>query len=243
MKDEFLDLVQHTYDLGFIDTVKITGLDTETKINSIAEDRSVVLDAHFANALPDLKGTFGMPNLAKLKILLNLPEYKENAKISVTHKTKNDEVIPSGIHFENATGDFQNEYRFMTQELITEKLKTPVFKGANWNVEFEPSIESLKRLKMQAQANSEEPNCQISTEGGNLKFMFGDKSNHSGEFVFHAGVTGSLRSSKTYRVKQIISILDLVGDKLMRISDSGVLQIIVHSGIAEYHYYLLAYSS
>ena len=241
MRDELLDLVQHTYDLGCIDIVKIIGSDEETQIKSMAEDRSIVLDAHFVNPLPELSGTFGMPNLSKLKVLLNLQEYVENAKISIIHQSRNGEDVPVSINFENANSDFKNNYRFMARELVNEKLKTPVFKGTTWNVEFVPELANINRLKMQAQANSEEPIFQISTESDNLVFTFGDASNHSGEFVFHSGISGRLTNTRLYRVKQLISILNLVGDKVIRISDNGVLQITVNSGIAIYNYYMLAY--
>ena len=83
MKDHLLDLVSHTHDLGCIDLVKITGTEIETNVAGIAEDRSVVVDAKFAGPVPEFVGVFGMPNLNKLKILLNLPEYKENSKQNI----------------------------------------------------------------------------------------------------------------------------------------------------------------
>ena len=36
---------------------------------------------------------------------------------------RNGETIPTHIHFENAAGDFQNDYRFMNKAIIEEKLK------------------------------------------------------------------------------------------------------------------------
>jgi len=242
MRDQLLDLIQHTYHLGCIDLVKITGTASETAISAVAEDRSVVVDAKYSQPMNEFQGTFGMPNLAKLKILLNLPEYYENEKIEVNHQSRNGESVPVGIHFENATGDFRNDYRFMAQEVITEKLKTPKFKGANWDVEFEPTMAGIQRLKMQARANSEESNFQVTTDSGNLKFLFGDRSTHAGEFVFQSDVSGNLKGRWLYKVTQVINILDLVGDKTMRISDSGVAQITVNSGIAEYNYILPAYT-
>ena len=242
MRDQLLDLVQHTYDLGCIDIVKITGASDKTSITAISEDRSVVVDAAFAKPITEFNGMFGMPNLAKLKILLNIPEYKKDAQISVLRQDRNGESVPVGIHFENSVGDFKNDYRFMAQEIITEKLKTPKFKGANWNIEFEPTMAGIQRLKMQAQANSEEPNFQVTTDSGNLKFLFGDRSTHAGEFVFHSGVSGNIRGQWMYKVKQVIGILDLVGDKIVRLSDSGVMQITVNSGVAEYNYILPAYT-
>jgi hypothetical protein len=240
MRDYLLDLVQHTHDLGCIDTIKITGDANETLINGVAEDRSVIIDGKFLVPVADFVGTFGMPNLAKLKILLNLQEYRENANIVVVRQHRNGEQMPVGLHLENTAGDFKNDYRFMTAEIVAEKLKTPKFRGVNWHVEFEPMVAGIQRLKMQASANSEELNFKAKTDGTDLKFFFGDHSTHAGEFVFHAGVTGSLKHAWSWPVKQFISIMDLTGDKVVKISDDGAAQITVNSGIAEYNYILPA---
>ena len=239
MRDHLLDLVSHTYDLGCIDLVKIVGDDASTAINGLAEDRSVVIEGQFAGPVAEFMGTFGMPNLSKLKVLLNLQEYRENAKLSIN---KNAAGEPDGINFENASGDFKNNYRFMSASIINEKLKTVKFKGVNWHIEFEPSAAAIMRLKMQAQANAEETVFQAKTDGNDLKFMFGDHSTHSGNFVFESGVKGQLKRAWSWPISTVISILSLTGDKVMRISDDGAAMITVNSGIATYNYILPAQS-
>jgi hypothetical protein len=239
MRDHLLDLVEHTLKLGCIDLIKIVGDDASTTVSGIAEDRSVVVEGTFAGPHADFVGTFGMPNLNKLNVLLNLQEYRENARLVVNRNAAGD---PDGINFENAAGDFKNHYRFMAAAIVNEKLKTVKFKGVNWHIEFEPAVSAIQRLKMQAQANSEEANFQARTDGGNLKFFFGDHSTHAGNFVFEAGVTGQLKRAWSWPVKTVISILDLVGDKRMRISDDGAAMITVDSGLAVYNYILPAQS-
>jgi len=242
MRDHLLDLVEHTFDLGCIDTIKITGTDKATTIDSIAEDKSVVLQGEFSGAIADFMGLFGMPNLAKLKILLNLQEYREDAEITVRRQDRNGDIIPVGLHFKNAVGDFTNDYRFMTSEIITEKLKTAKFRGVKWNIEFAPTVAGIQRLRMQAQANAEESNFRVTVVNKDLKFMFGDHSTHAGEFVFQPGVEGSLQQTWSWPVQKVISILALSGDKVMRISDEGAMEITVDSGIATYRYLLPAQS-
>lgn len=237
MKDHLLDLVQHTYDLGCIDLIKVTGSTADTIVNGVAEDKSVILEAQFANPVADFIGTFGMPNLGKLKTLINLQEYREDAKLAITKRATGE---PDGITFENKAGDFRNNYRFMASEIVNDKLKTLKFKGVNWHITFEPTVAAIQRLKMQAQANSEEPNFQVKTENKNLKFFFGDHSTHSGNFVFQPDVTGTLKHSWSWPVAQVTSILGLVGDKTMKISDDGCMQITVDSGLAVYNYILPA---
>jgi len=241
MKDFLQDLVAHTHSLGFLPLIKITSSDTETIIDSIAEDRSIILTAKTHAPVDDINGTFGMPNLNKLDIHLKCPEYKENATIKITKEVRNGVSIPTGLHFENSEGNFQNDYRFMNQDIINEKLKTVKFNGAKWDIEFEPSLLSIQKLKFQSSAHSEEITFQISTKDNNLIFSFGDASTHAGSFVFEADVKGKLKHVWAWPVTQVQSILNLSGDKIMRISDVGVLNIVVDSGIAVYDYKLPAY--
>jgi len=236
MKDYLQDIVKHTQALGFIDLVKVTGSATETKIDAVSEDRTAIIQAQFHNPVPDFVGTFGMPNLGKLNTILNIPEYAEDAKLTV-NKT---DAGPSGVHFENAAGDFKNDYRFMSSEIINDKLKAVKFRGVNWGVEIEPTVAAIQRLKFMASANNEETTFIAKTEGGNLKFYFGDHSTHAGDFVFAADVAGTLTKGWNWPVAAVIGILSLSGDKMIRFSDDGAAQITVDSGLGVYNYILPA---
>mgnify|MGYP003339891924 FL=1 len=240
MKDYLQDLIQHTHGLGVVELVKVVGSDKDTQITAIAEDKSVIVMGTFKNPLVDFMGTFGMPNLSKLKTILSFDEYDENSVINVTRGTSVDPDAPTNIHFQTQNNDFVNDYRLMSKSIVEEKIKTPVFKGANWNVEFEPSIAGIMRLKKQASANSEEQHFTMTTLNGDLKINFGDPSTHSGNFVFHAGVQGTLSKAWNWPVKVFQSIMDLPGDKTIRVSDQGATEITVDSGLAVYRYLLPA---
>ena len=242
MKNILQDIVTHTHSLGIIPLVKITSDNKTTDIEAMAEDRSVILNAKTKTPVGNFSGVFGMPNLNKLAIHLNCPEYQDKAKITVATAERNGETVPTGLHFENESGDFQNDYRFMNTEVVNEKLKTVKFRGAEWNIEFEPSQAAIQRLKFQANANSEETVFQVSTNDGDLIFNFGDASTHAGSFVFQAGVNGKLKQTWSWPVTQVMSILSLVGDKTVKIADAGAMQITVDSGMAEYNYILPAQS-
>ena len=239
MKDILQDVVAKTHALGFLNLVKVTGADTTT-IESMAEDRSVILTADTNEAVAD--GTFGMPNLDKLALHLKNPEYQKDAKIDVVKAERNGETIPTHIHFENAVGDFQNDYRFMNQQIIEEKLKSVKFKGANWDVTFNPSMASIARMKLMSAAHSEEPVFNVKATEGNLVFSFGDASTHAGEFVFQHGVEGTLAHTWSWPVAQVQAILGLDGDATMSISDQGAMMISVDSGMVKYDYILPAQS-
>ena len=242
MKDILQDIVSHTQNLGFLTTVKITGTDKGTTINSMADDRSVIMEAETAAPYPDMIGVFGMPQLNKLKYLLDGAEYKDDAKITVTTADRNGETLPVGLHFENKDGDFKNDYRFMLTEVINEKMKTVKFRGVKWDVELEPSVASVQRFNFQAGAHNEHPTFLAKTDNGNLKFIFGDASTHAGEFIFAMGINGKLDRGWTWPVMPILSILKIadVNNTKMSLSNEGAIQITLDSGLATYKYIIPA---
>lgn len=240
MKDYLLDVITHTNSLDGVDLIKITGTDKLTQVNAIADNKNVIISGSFKAPIAEFIGTFGMPNLNKLKTILSFDEYDDKSKIDVVKSNRNGEDVPSTIHFETASGDFINDYRLMSKELVEDKVKSVAFKGATFQVEFEPTVAGIQRLKKQASANSEENTFVTKVENGDLKVFFGDPSTHSGNFVFHTGVTGTLSKTWHWPVNQVMNILGLPGDKTYKISDQGASEITVDSGLATYRYLLPA---
>ncbi len=242
MQDLLKDIVGHTHNLGFLNIVKITGDEKKTAIDSMADDRSVIMQAETAGPYPDMIGIFGMPQLNKLKYHLDCPEYKENASIKVVKAERNGDEIPVGLHFENKTGDFKNDYRFMNTEIINEKLKTIKFKGVKWDVEVSPTLQSVQRFNFQASANTEHTTFIAKTENSNLKFVFGDQSTHGGEFIFATDVKGNLNKAWTWPVASVLAILKIAdsNNSTISFSNEGAMQITLDSGLAVYKYIIPA---
>jgi hypothetical protein len=242
MLDLLKDVVTHTHNLGFLNIVKVTGDEVTTKLDSMADDRSVIMYGEVNGPVAEMIGVFGMPQLNKLKIHLDCPEYRENAKIEIMTADRNGDTIPVGLHFENAAGDFKNDYRFMNTEVINEKLKTVKFRGVNWHVEVSPTVAAIQRFNYQASANAEHATFLTKTENGNLKFVFGDQSTHGGEFVFASGVAGTLNKAWTWPVAQVLSILKIAdaNNAKLSISNDAAMQIELDSGIATYKYIIPA---
>lgn len=235
MKDYLLDIVEHSVDIGCVDTVKIKGDAKSTVIYGIGAEQVLIMHGKFKTANTELIGTSGMPNLNKLKILLNLSIYREDPRIYVTNKENTNE--PEYIHFENADGDFHNSYRLMAQNVADNLIPDSVFNEPKWDVDFVPSESAIQRLKMQAQANSDQPLFQVKSEKGVLKFLFGNPSTHGGDFVFESNAGGDIKRLRSYPITQVLNILSLAGDKRMRISDNGGAVLIdVDSGLADYQY-------
>lgn len=236
MRDQLLEIVQHTHALG-IDLVKVEGTDSETVVTAIANEREAMVDGKFKGIVAEFIGTFGMPQISQLNTILNIPEYKEDAKTTIK---KDSNGQPEGVHFENKTGDFENNYRFMSANIVNDKLKKFKFRGVKWGVEVEPTNLSIQRLKFQASANSEQTTFTAKTENGSLKFYFGDHSSHAGDFVFATNVAGSFSKPWAWPIQAIINILSLPGDKKLSFSDEGAAQVVVDSGAAVWTYIIPA---
>ena len=242
MKSILQDIVAHTNKLGFLNIVKVTGTEDKTLIDSMADDRSVIMYAETSTPHPDMIGTYGMPQLEKLRYLLDGKEYQEDAKIEVVTGDRNGETIPVGLHFENKDGDFKNDYRFMNQDIINEKLKTVKFRGVIWDVEVSPTMAAVQRFQFQAGANTEHTTFLAKTDGTNLKFTFGDMSSHGGEFIFATDVTGNLNKGWTWPVGSVLAILKIAdaNNATLSFSNEGAMQITLDSGIATYKYIIPA---
>ena len=249
MKDFLQDIIGHTVPLGVIDLLKVVGGPTETVVSAVATDRSVIVSGKFVNPHPEFSGVWGMPNLSKLKTILGFTdEYDERASITVTRMNRDGIDVPVAIRFANGSGDFVNDYRLMSQAIVEEQVKTVVFKGATWNVNFEPTIAGITRLKKQAQVHSEESlfatSVKTNSDGGlySLSMSWGDPATHNGSFVFDNGLTSGMTKTLYWPVKQFIAIMDLLGDKTVSISDQGVMRIAVSTGLVVYEYLMPAQS-
>ena len=233
-----MDIVAHTHKLGFLNTVRVVGTEESTSFQSIADDRSVVMLGQTHEPQKNMIGVFGMPQLEKLKYLLDCKEYQEDAKIELISAERNGKNIPIGVHFENEDGDFINDYRFMNETAIAEKLKTTEFIAPKWDIEISPSINSIQRFQYQVGANTEHTTFLAKTDGDKLKFTFGDASSHGGEFVFCSDVTGKLSNAWAWPVAPILGILKLANSNStkMSFSNKGLMQITLDSGVSSYHY-------
>jgi hypothetical protein len=243
MKSFLQDVVAHTHTLGFLPLVKLTTDSSHVEVDAQSEDRSVLM---YGETLLPINGltdayVFGLPNLNKLDLHLKCPEYKKDAVIKLKTEDREGVDTPTGLHFSNATGDYENDYRFMNRKIIDERIKRPKNKTeVKYELEFVPSSASITKLKFQAAAHTEETFFQASTVNRDLIFTFGDASTHAGSFVFQPAVNGTLQRTWAWSIPQLSSILNLDGDITIKISDMGLLQVVVESGLAIYTYTLPA---
>lgn len=236
IKNILQDIISNLASLDTIDAIKVNGTADATGIIASATDRSVIVFGKLKTPVPEFVGTFGMPNLSKLHTILKFNEYDTDSKITVKMEERDGTSIPTVVHFENASGDFVNDYRLMSKAVVDERIKSVSFKGTSWDIQINPSIQNVQRMKMQTQANSEEKTFKATVVDGNLRFYFGDQATHSGNFTFQSGVTGHIDNKWHWPIKQFTTILSLGGEKTLKFSNQGVAEITVDSGLADYQF-------
>jgi hypothetical protein len=237
MKNFLQDVVAHTYSLGVIPIVRVTATPDKTYADAVSDDKKMLMNCTTHSPITTLDGVFGLHNLNKLDLHLKCPEYQDGAKIEFVKGMRYDGIVPIGLHFENQAGDFQTDYRFMSQKMVDVTMKSGAFKGTTWDIEFQPSLATIQRLKYQSALNTDESEFQLLTKDNNLVVIFGDESTtHAGSFVIEPNVNIKLKNTWSWPKSHVINVLNLNGDKTFKLADGGALEITVDSGVAVYNY-------
>ena len=246
MKDILLDIVTHTHPLGRLPDLKIeTDDEGIVQILSVDEKKTLILMAKTHAGVAGWNSSkFGFTHLEKLNLLLKNPEYEKDAIVTLREGMRKGEMTKTHFNFVNANGDFKNDFRLMSPDVVDKKVKDTALKGdPKFAFEFAPTMAAIARLKLMAAVHNEEPFVTLSvreTDGiYDLYFTWGDEDTHTGEYVFQNNVGARLSSELMYPVEDIQKILALQGNCTMKVTD-GLLGFEVDSGMTAYNFYLPA---
>lgn len=244
--DNFKDILKHTHGLGFLDTVRLRGVEDSTLVEAIAEDRSVVLYGKLNHKLEDFDGkTVGLARLGILAGCVNFPAFKEaGSSITVLTQERAGESTPSEIEFKSAAGHTAN-YRFMSEQAVTDKVKIPKFNGAKWDIVYKPTKKNLTDLSyFSGMLSSYEPTFSIILKGKKMSLSVGSAGGDRSLVPFSDDVSGTYISAWRWPLASVLSILKLSdgADVTMSVSAAGALKLEVTSGLGTYEYLLSAKS-
>jgi len=245
-KSVLLDVLKHTAGLGIIEQVKITGTGSNTRLDAMDPNRTVILSATMHKAVAEFEGEFGIGNLAALSSLSKLSDYSaEHGTVALVREERSGEVVPTTILFKNANGS-KDEYRVMSKDMVDKAMTIGKFKGADWRVTVQPSAAKVSQLGEVASIYSGvEPTFNVKTDDGNLIFEVGStEGGIVGRRTFAENVEGTLDSTWSWNLDVFLKIvrLGMSGTCVIQFSDQGVCQIDVDSGIGVYSYILPAIS-
>lgn len=246
MRDILVDLIKHTDGLGYLDTVRVTGTEEETKFDSIDNDRTIVMKAEALKPSKELEGEFGLSRFGILKGYLKFAGYRtEEAKLSIRHENKNGKKTPVELLFNDGAGQ-KSVYRFMGVEVLQNPSS---FKGKDWDVSFTPDRNKISEFSQLASILSSSENFFLvktvkNDEGSHdLKFVIGEEGSTTDHTVItmHKGCN-EIKGELYWPINQVLALLNLGLEENVTIDimSKGALRIAMTSNQASYEYYLPA---
>ena len=246
IKDTMKDILRHTHDLGVFEMVKIKGTAEVTEVETVDADKTVIFKGELNNPVVDfVDATVGLSRMGVLKGYLQYPDFEnENATVRVVTQDRNGESVPTEVEFISENGT-DTHYRFMLADVINQQLKDIKFKGAEFDVNIEPSQKMMKDLTyFNTILAAYEANFMPKTEDGALYFHVGDGGSDRTKILINNNVDGEINTDWKWPLDVVLKILRL-GDNsnlVMSFNNQGLLQIKVDSGMGVYTYLLPARS-
>jgi|TARA_R110001606_G_scaffold386177_1_gene550076 hypothetical protein len=242
IKDILKDVLKHTHSLGIFEQVKLTGTVEATTVETVDADKSVIFKGVTNEPVPDLvDATVGLSRMGVLQGYLQYPGFDaDGSTVKVVTQERNEVTVPVEVAFTSTDGNDAN-YRFMLADVINQQLKPFNFKGAEFDINIVPTDKNLKDLTyFNSVLGSFEANFSPKTNGTDLYFHIGDGVSDRTKIHVSSTIEGSITSDLRWPLDIVLRILKLSdsGNVVMSISDEGLLQIIVDSGLGKYTYLL-----
>lgn len=244
IKDTLKDVLKHTHSLGIFEMVKISGTTSETEVETVDADKTVIFKGRTVNPVADFAdSTVGLSRMSVLDGYIKYPGFDdENATVQVIKQSRNGEDVPTEVEFVDEHGT-DAHYRFMLADVVNAQLKEIKFKGAEFDVNIVPTQKNLKDLAyFNGVLSTFESTFSPRTEDGKLYFYIGDAGGDRTKILVNDACDGEITHEFKWPLDVVLKILRL-GDSanvVMSINAKGLLQIIVHSGLGEYTYLLPA---
>jgi hypothetical protein len=234
------DIVKHTAALGFIDTIKVTGSETETLIESVNLKENLILKATLNQPSPDLLGTFGMNNLSVLAGYAEFPSFRaDGATVTVSRRPRNGESVPEKITFTDHQGQSFN-YRLMSKEVVQAQPELPAI---DWDVSIVPEkgkVEEFRRLS--SILGGVHKDFIPRTIEGDLRFYIGGENTatHDGFLIFQKNVKGKMPGTIAWSAAAFLNLVRFAEQESCEIqmSSQGLLALTVTSDFATYTFIL-----
>lgn len=244
IKDTFKDVLKHTHSLGIFEMVKISGTATETNIETVDADKTVIFKGSTVTPVPDfIDATVGLSRMSVLDGYLKYPGFDdEAATVKVVTQQRNGEEIPVEVEFVAADGT-DAHYRFMLADVVNQQLKEIKFKGAEFDIDIVPTQKNLKDLQyFNSVLSAFDSTFSPRTENGKLYFYIGDNGGDRTKVLVSEAPGGTMTHEFKWPLDIVLKILRLSDSSnvVLSINSKGLLQIKVHSGLGEYTYLLPA---
>lgn len=225
--------------------IKFVGTDDSTEFMANDEDKTLFLQGKFKKPIEQLRGEFGIPDIALFNGLLRFPSYNaDGAKISVTRETKvyNNKPIDETVtefKFRDKNGKGANFRTMAAQHLDELSVSIPVIP---WDVSFTPEKSKISEFAELAKLCSGlGNNFGVSLVDSDLVFSFGDDtdSTHNATMSFNTDVSGTLKKIE-YPTAKFLDLLKIVGNlpTELKFTNRRIVGVFAESENVVYKYFL-----
>lgn len=241
MRDALSDLLRQTSSL-FKQTL-IVGKETETRVLAMTEDKTIIFQADFKTALPEMSGESAFSNLGMLSGLLNFTSYNTpTSTFKVTRSTRHDGVESFEFRDTKKAGSV---YRLMNPAMIKEEDRPPSVTTIPWETQFTPDKAKLAEFsQLQSLFSEVDKLFMPRTVDGDLRFIIGDEgsSNHRCDMVFQEEIAATIKGDIKYSIPAFQSIIKAAGNHpyTLHLTSRGVMMVRVETSFAVYQYILRA---
>lgn len=244
IRDTLKDVLKHTHGLGIFEMAKIRGDVSETNIETMDAEKTVLVKGRMHNPVADfVDQTVGLSRMSVLDSYLKYPGYEaDEATVEVVTQERNGATVPVEVKFEDQHGS-RAHYRFMLADVVNQQLKDIKFKGAENDVTVIPSDKNLRDLSYFGGALAGlEDKFTPRTEDGKLYFLIGDGASDRARVLVSDHVDSDITNDMSWSLGTVLKILKLgaTADVVMGFNNKGLLKIVVNSGLGEYTYLLPA---
>jgi len=239
LKDTFKDILKHTHGLGIFEMVRLTGNEKNMGIETVDPEKSVIVKAVTNDPVPEFIGaSIGLRTMSVLDGHLRFPGFDgEGGTLKIVTQDRNGTVTPFSAAFKSKEGTTA-DYRFSIGAVLDQQMASIDFKGAEYKVEFEPTVSNITELSWMASSLSTSGSTFTPKTNGNiLSFCLGDGSSDSAEVVINKEITGSLNTERQWPIDIVLKILNLGKNGICSVSfNDKLMQIKINSGLGEYTY-------
>jgi len=249
-----------------VSDIEMIGVYVEEKnkrnvVKTIDKSKSVIIEATSAddkNVL-NISNGFGMYDLQLIKgmcdhYLFNYPDTKtEIIEEKIVNQSDGSEnIVPVEISFRNS--NISASYRLMDIKLMP---VIPKFKGAEWDLVFNPKMEKIIELNNLSSLFTREgfSSFVFQEDKNKLKVIIGDmnSTNHRASMVFHNELNTTLSMNENEKnmkftpnkwpIQQFLNIMKLFNDKNqaeISVSYKGIMKIEIKTNVFLWRYYIPA---
>ena len=234
MREVLLDMLDHTHGLGFITELLVTGSSDETLIETMDENKRVIIKGYLKNPSQEFTGEFGCKELAQLKGMAGYPGFKsDGATISVVTQNRGGEDTPEKIVFESENQKHHMEFRFTNPQYIEDQFE---FMQPKWSAQFNMNKSTLNDLRYWSTTFADAL-FTAKCEDGELRFYLGGDNN--GYITIPTENDVDFKFDMKWPLNEVLAVLKLDEEAEVSIFDdprAGALQIKTETDLSTWYY-------